>query len=99
MRVKQFIGPFSAGTQLNVGSSLSGATFVKIGIEHPRTPPYEEILNKNPVGYDIILKINGSQYAITERDILEFDNLSTANMIIDIVDVNNPYLLINIGYN
>ena len=96
MKIKQFIGPFSAGTQLNVGSSLNGATFIQIGIEHPKTPPYHEIYEK---GYDVILNINGMDYVVTDRDILEFNNLNTTNMVIIIKDINNPYLLINIGYN
>lgn len=96
MKIKQFIGPFSPGTRLDVSNLLGGATFIQIGVEHPKTPSYEVIRLK---GYDIILRINNVDYAITERDILEFNNLKTANMVIDIIDINDPYLLINIGYD
>lgn len=96
MKIKQFIGPFSPGMRLDVGNLLGGATFIQIGVEHPKTPPYEVIRLK---GYDIILRINNIDYVITERDILEFNNLKTANMVIDIIDINDPYLLINIGYD
>ena len=96
MKVKQFIG-LTRGSQIDVGSSLpSGATFIQIGVEHPRTPPYSEI--DKTQGYPIILNINGVDYAITERDILEFSNLSTRNMVIIVKSVTDPYLLINIGY-
>ena len=96
MKVKQFIGPFTNGSQIDVGSSLSGATFVQIGIEHPRTPPYSEI--DKSVGYPVILNINSVDYVVTERDVLEFSNLSTRNMVITVKDTKDPYLLINIGY-
>ena len=97
MKIKQFIGPFTNNSQIDVGSSLpSGTTYVQIGVEHPRTPPYSEI-NKS-VGYPVILNINSVDYVVTERDILEFSNLNTRNMVIIIKDTKDPYLLINIGY-
>lgn len=98
MKIKQFIGPFTNNSQIDVGSSLSGATFVQIGIEHPRTPPYSEIDKNVEYPYPVILNINSVDYVITERDVLEFSNLSARNMNIIIKDIKNPYLLINVGY-
>ena len=44
--------------------------------------------------------INGKRYSITDRDILEFSNfeLSKSQLDLRILDINNPYLIIDLAY-
>lgn len=56
------------------------------------------------ISYPCIISINDlqqqspiQQYLLTERDVLEFTNLSLGSFTIKILQ-NNPYLIINIAY-
>lgn len=90
MKSKQFIGPFSINQSLDLG--LSNVTYIQIGIEHPHSIPISE---KSPT---VILSINNIDYAITEKDILEFENLNLSNLSIVVKEANNPYFIIDIAY-
>lgn len=90
MRAKQFIGPFSAGQSIDLG--LSGVTYVQIGIEHPHSIPISE---SAPT---VILSINNTNYCITEKDILEFEQLDLDQLSITVQEANNPYFIIDIAY-
>ena len=90
MRAKQFIGPFSAGQSIDLG--LSGVTYVQIGIEHPHSIPISE---SAPT---VILSINNTNYCITEKDILEFEQLDLDQFSITVQEANNPYFIIDIAY-
>ena len=90
MRAKQFIGPFSAGQSIDLG--LSGVTYVQIGIEHPHSIPISE---SAPTA---ILSINNTNYCITEKDILEFEQLDLDQLSITVQEANNPYFIIDIAY-
>ena len=90
MKAKQFIGPFSAGQSIDLG--LSGVTYVQIGIEHPHSIPISE---SAPT---VILSINNTNYCITEKDILEFEQLDLDQLSITVQEANNPYFIIDIVY-
>lgn len=90
MKAKQFIGPFSTGQSIDLG--LSSVTYLQIGIEHPHSIPISE---QEP---EVILSINNVTYSITDKDILEFENLNLSNLSIVIEEANNPYFIINIAY-
>lgn len=90
MKTKQFIGPFSVGQLIDLG--LSNVTYIQIGIEHPHSVPISEQEST------VILLINNVTYAITEKDILEFENLNLSNLSIVIEEANNPYFIIDIAY-
>lgn len=90
MKTRQFIGPFSIGQSLEL--DLSDVTYVQIGIEHPHSIPISE---ESPV---TILSINNIDYSITEKDILEFENLNLSQLSIIIEEADNPYFIIDIAY-
>lgn len=90
MKSKQFTGPFSIGQSIDLG--LSGVRYVQIGIEHPHSIPISEI---TPI---TILSINNVDYCITEKDILEFEQLNLDELSIVIQEANNPYFIIDIAY-
>ena len=90
MKAKQFIGPFSTGQSIDLG--LSGVTYVQIGIEHPHSIPISE---SAPT---VILSINNTDYCITEKDILEFEQLDLDQLSIIVQEANNPYFIIDIAY-
>ena len=90
MRAKQFIGPFSARQSIDLG--LSGVTYVQIGIEHPHSIPISE---SAPT---VILSINNTNYCITEKDILEFEQLDLDQLSITVQEANNTYFIIDIAY-
>lgn len=92
MKVKQFIGPFSVNEVLNLNFP-NNANFVKIGIEYPHSIPISENIT-----IPILLSINGIEYAITEKDILEFENLNMSQLVIIIKKINSPYFIIDIAY-
>lgn len=90
MKAKQFIGPFSVGQSIDLG--LSGVTYVQIGIEYPYSIPISESVPT------IILSINNTNYCITEKDILEFEQLDLDQLSITVQEANNPYFIIDIAY-
>lgn len=90
MKSKQFIGPFTTGQAIDLG--LSNVSYLKIGIEHPQSVPISE---QNPT---TVLSINNVAYAITEKDILEFENLNLSILSITVEEINNPYFIIDILY-
>ena len=90
MKAKQFIGPFSAEQSIDLG--LSGVTYVQIGIEHPHSIPISE---SAPT---VIISINNTNYCITEKDILEFEQLDLDQLSITVQEANNPYFIIDIAY-
>lgn len=89
MRVKQFIGPFS-GAPLDL-EDIGSTKIVQIGIERPEVFP--------SVDYQwTILSIDDIEYSVGETDILEFGNLDLSISEISIIDISNPYLIIDIAY-
>jgi len=97
MKIKQFVGPFSNdnGSRSLPLEEIGNRKIVQIGIERPQSIPISEENTQQA-----ILKINNDLYSIGELDVLEFENLYAyaSKMSIDVVDVTNPYLIINIAY-
>lgn len=90
MKSRQFIGPFSNEQLLDLG--LSNIKYMQIGAEFPYSVPITE---KNPT---VVLSINDKDYAITEKDILEFENMNLSQLPIIIKKANDPYIIIDISY-
>ena len=103
MKLKQLIGPFTAGP-LDLG--LSNVKYMQIGIEHPRIFPYARTVKipadspsemfADPV---VLLSINDIDFSLTEKEFLEFENLqlTSCNFVIK-NSINNPYFIITIAY-
>lgn len=92
MKTKQFVGPFN-NTPINL--NLSGSNIVQIGIECPRGLPwaFDESI---PMPTAKVV-INGKEYIITEKEILEWENLSLNNPTI-IIRETSPYVIVDISY-
>lgn len=80
--------------------------YLQIGIEHPHSIPLSEIEDDSSFpffsgetrSYPFVCRINGDSYLITERDVLEFSNLTLASFSITFVDPSDPYLIVNVSY-
>ena len=74
---------------------LDNVLYVQIGIERPHSIPLSELID-----FAAIVMINGKRYSITDRDILEFGNfeLTKSKLDLRILDINNPYLIIDLAY-
>ena len=84
----------------NSNISLRNVIYCQIGIEHPHSIPISEIFNDN---FQAILRIgesanNSKIYTITDKEILEFGNIYFNSLYINILDISNPYLIIDIAY-
>ena len=89
MKVKQFIGPFS-GAPLDL-TEIDSTKIVQIGIEFPRVSPF--------LDYQwAVLSIDDIEYSVGETDILEFGDLDLSVSEISVLDLSNPYLIIDIAY-
>jgi len=85
MRVKQLIYPFL--------ETIVSAKYLQIGIERPHNIPIE--LPYEP--YQIAIRINSNTYSITDKEILEFSDISGTSTV-QVLDTNNPYLIIDLAY-
>ena len=97
-------------SQSDQGIKLS---YLQVGIEHPHSIPISEFEEeeKLPDGsiqkkitYPCIISINDfqpqspiQQYVLTERDVLEFTDISMGSLEIEILQ-DNPYLIVNVAY-
>lgn len=99
----QYRGPFNDNDTLTLSEfSSSGSPiklrYLQIGIEHPHSIPiFEFEETEKGINYPYIVSINNSTYLITERDVLEFANLSIANLTIKFLQ-DSPYLIVNVAY-
>lgn len=75
---------------------LSNVTYLQIGIHRPHNIPVTEI--PEYTNFKSIVKINDNIYTITDRDILEFGDIYFTSLLIEILDVNNPFLIIDLAY-
>lgn len=92
MKAKQFIGPFN-NTAINL--DLSGVSIIQIGIECPRGLPWA-FDGSIPMPAATII-INGEEYILTEKEILEWENLSLLNPTI-VIKNTSPYVILDISY-
>ena len=74
--------------------SLSNVISLQIGVQYYNINP---LYSKK--SFTIPLLINNHSYSITDRDILEFDNIYEREVNITILERNNPYLIIDIAYD
>ena len=74
---------------------LDNVTYVQIGVERPHSNPLSEMID-----FAAIISINGKRYSVTDRDILEFGQIDMSKFQLDlkILDVNNPYLIVDLAY-
>jgi hypothetical protein len=70
-------------------------TYLQIGIESPHSIPISEFEDND---FSFTCSINGKNYLVTERDVLEFSNLSLETISVTFVKPNNPYLIVNVAY-
>lgn len=75
---------------------LSNVTYLQIGIHRPYNIPIAEI--SEYTDFKSIVKINNNIYTITDKDILEFGDIYFTSLSIEILDVNNPFLIIDLAY-
>ena len=93
----QYRGPFNKSLILSDISSSGSPVklkYLQIGIEYPHSIPISEFEEND---YSYIISINDSRYLITERDVLEFSNLSVTSFKIDFLK-NSRYLIVNVTY-
>lgn len=91
------------------GSDANTINFLQIGIEHPHSIPLfaiedTDINNNNLDNLSLTIttsKNNGRNYKyhITEQDLVEFYDLYNTNIILTLLEPNNPYIIINIAYD
>ena len=97
-------------SQSEQGIKLS---YLQIGIEHPHSIPISEFEKEaelsdgsiqKKITYPCIISINDlqqqssiQQFLLTERDVLEFTDLSIGSFEIEFLQ-NNPYLIVNVAY-
>ena len=88
MKVKQLLYPTSTGQ-----ITLRNVTYLQIGVERPHSAPISEIED-----FNVVLSINGITYTVTDKEILEFGDVYFTTLSINILDANNPYLIVDLGY-
>jgi len=88
-------GPFNGSLTFAPETPIA-LNYLQIGIEHPQTIPISEFEEDS---YPFIFSINnGERYLITERDVLEFSDLSLSTFTIVFLKPENPYLIVNVAY-
>ena len=80
---------------------LNGVAYLQIGVQRPHNIPITEISAYS--SFKTIIRINNETYTITDKEILEFGDVyfrksSSENFEIEILDVNNPYLIVDLIY-
>lgn len=90
MKVLQIIYPNDTSIVLN------NVAYLQIGIERPHSIPISEF--PSYTDFNVILRIQGKEYIVTDRDVLEFGDIYFPTLNIEIVDANNPYLIIDLAY-
>lgn len=94
-------GPFNKVLEFKEFSS-SGIqlTYLRIGVESPESTPLFEIPydESNKLNYPIIFSLNNDNFILTERDVLEFSNLSLNSLRFTFTNPKNPYLIVNVAY-
>lgn len=75
---------------------LSNVIYLQIGIHRPHNIPITEI--PEYTNFKSIVKINDTIYTLTDRDILEFGDVYFTSLAIEILDINNPFLIIDLAY-
>lgn len=73
---------------------LTNVISLQIGVQYYNINP---LYTKD--NFTIPLLINNHNYSITDRDILEFNNIYEREVSISILEKNNPYLIIDIAYD
>ena len=97
MRVKQFVGPFIKPEERILNLNLGDAHVVQVGVEFPRKQPWAFFEDDYLYTPTIDLEINGEEYIITEREILEWQDLDFADFSIKI-NQSSPYMIITVAY-
>lgn len=92
MKTKQFVGPFDNSA---IDLDLSGAAIIQMGIECPRGLPWA-FDNSIPMPTATIT-IDGKEFILTEKEILEWENLSLNSSVI-IIKNASPYVIVDISY-
>jgi hypothetical protein len=96
MKALQFTYPFETNP---IVVNLAGAKYMQIGIECPHSIPLSEIpINGSNVGYSLSVNINGKDYNVTDKDILEFSDLDRSEVRVLINEPDNPYIIVDIAY-
>lgn len=107
MKTVQLYYPFDFSKLNNLNAS--NVTYMQIGIEQPHSIPYyfynyenKELTDKQIVSIDSSTQVV-TPYLITDKDILEWGNLSTnfldTNILLEnLSDEDKKYLIIDIGY-
>lgn len=75
---------------------LTNVTYLQIGIQRPLNPPISEIGAFE--NYKMAVRINGKQYSVSYNEILEFGDIFERSLIIEILEPNNPYLIVDLIY-
>lgn len=107
MKTVQLYYPFDFSKLNNL--NISNVTYIQIGIEQPQSFPYfsfiegnRNLVDQRNVSISSLPSVN-VPYLITDKDILEWSELSTnflnTNMILqNLSDEDKKYLIIDIGY-
>lgn len=82
MQLIQYIGPFAAGKTFSLPAQM-GYRYTHIGLQVPYRQPISLI---NSAALPIDISINGVQYRVNDKDILEFDGMRETSLEIEIED-------------
>lgn len=98
MKTQQIIYPKDTSIILN------DVAYLQIGVERPYSIPISETIIKQNgqwseiYEFNLVLSINGKDYSVSDRDILEFGDVYFNPLRISIKETNDPYLIIDLAY-
>lgn len=82
MQLIQYVGPFEAGERFTLPAQM-GYRYTHIGLQIPYRQPIS-LINSSPLPIDV--SINGVEYRVNDKDILEFDDMRETSLEIEIED-------------
>lgn len=96
MKIKQYTSPFKENEKITFGGP--NVKIQQIGIEYPNRVPWAFDKNNQIIDWlSTEILVNGEDYSITEREILEWENCNLS--IVEItIKKPSPYLIITIAY-
>lgn len=95
MKLIQYKGPFTAGQEINIPAQQN-YKYIQIGLQVPNRQPIAYYPSDKPLDFDFT--INGINYRINDKCILEFDDLNELSINISIKRDLPWESVIDIGY-